>query len=804
MSAWRSRPSVTSLVVLGFGLLSLAALADVLLVAGDHVVSSREADTFFYFLRVRRFAVAQILQGNLPLWNPHIFAGVPFLGGWQSALFYPPNVLYLLLPLGWAVNLDVALHVFLFGVFSFAWIRGRGVSVPAAFYGGVSMMFCGAVSVRILAGQLTVLAAACWTPLVLLAAERLLARPTPGWTLLGIAAVTLQILAGYPFYVFASGLWVALTVALRLRTCEQRTRSLGALAALAGVPLLLGAVQLWPALATSAESLRGEGVPYWFASSFSLPLENLATTVVPALFGDTPNTFYWGKWKYWDVCAFLGLVSMVLAVHGALLRGASRQRRFAALFAALGLLLALGKWTPVFPVLFEWVPGFDRFRAPSKYLLHVSLFVSLLAAIGLDGWLRRPNGARLAAAATGVLAGIFALGAFWIQGQSFGDEGSGWSRVVAAVVGPDTLVDLGLGSVEELLTPDFLAETGSNAASSLWIAAATSAAAALLLALRPRWPAATWLLALLGIGEVFAFAQAHHDRFALREIERPDLERFYEEHPGDYRVLDAEGRNHVMDVGRLAVWGYDPVQLDRYGRFMASIKSGRVLHPDYQLPIMVDQDRYHPVLRLVRCRYLVEGWSLTQPPAEFEETLPRLLLVGRHWRVRRHQALRGVFLPVFQPERVVLLEEEPVPAPAPEGAEGEVRLLEESTDHLTVEVDLPAPAILLVTDAYSTGWRAIDESADPPAELRVLPADYVLRAVALPAGRRRVRLEYAPAAYRLGAPVSLASLGITLGGAALWLCRGRSRRLGPAGPAPDPPRIRPATTSGTVRKSSAR
>src|SRR5687767_6587681 len=42
----------------------------------------------------REFAMSEFAQGRFPLWNPYNGAGAPLLANYQSALLYPPHVLY--------------------------------------------------------------------------------------------------------------------------------------------------------------------------------------------------------------------------------------------------------------------------------------------------------------------------------------------------------------------------------------------------------------------------------------------------------------------------------------------------------------------------------------------------------------------------------------------------------------------------------------------------------------------------------------------------------------------------------------
>jgi hypothetical protein len=53
---------------------------------------------------------ALVAHGELPLWNPYAFSGIPLLGDGQTAMFYPPNWLFFLVPGRAALNYDVMLQ----------------------------------------------------------------------------------------------------------------------------------------------------------------------------------------------------------------------------------------------------------------------------------------------------------------------------------------------------------------------------------------------------------------------------------------------------------------------------------------------------------------------------------------------------------------------------------------------------------------------------------------------------------------------------------------------------------------------
>src|SRR5207248_1494328 len=100
----------------------------VLLRRTDQVLGMPGLDTATMIVPFRQFGFGEIAKGNLPLWNPHIFSGTPFLGNFQSALLYPPNWLHLVLPMATALNWGIALHVAMSGWFVSIWCRRRGIS----------------------------------------------------------------------------------------------------------------------------------------------------------------------------------------------------------------------------------------------------------------------------------------------------------------------------------------------------------------------------------------------------------------------------------------------------------------------------------------------------------------------------------------------------------------------------------------------------------------------------------------------------------------------------------------------------
>ncbi|MCU0723957.1 MAG: hypothetical protein MUC63_10160, partial [Planctomycetes bacterium] len=338
--------------------LTFLMFADVLFAGPGIVVSHGLGDTARHFVAWREFGFAEMAAGRLPLWNPHLFCGNPYFGGFQSALLYPPNLVHLVLPVGRAINVTVALHVFLFGFFTFLWVTARGVRPAGGLAAAGVAAFGGGFFAHVYAGHLAHLCAMAWAPLVLAAVDGLFARPGPRHVLLGGAALALQALAGHPQFVLLTGLAAGPYALLRLIASPRRAV---AAAGLAGILLLgagLSAAQWMTGLQESADSFRGAaGLPFDLAAEYPLPPENLLLLVAPGALGENVHVPYWGRSFLWEAQPFFGVAGLALAILGAVL-GRREHRLFSAPLAALCLVLALGDATPLFRWLYAGVPGF--------------------------------------------------------------------------------------------------------------------------------------------------------------------------------------------------------------------------------------------------------------------------------------------------------------------------------------------------------------------------------------------------------------------------------------------------------------
>ncbi|MDQ2686516.1 MAG: YfhO family protein, partial [Armatimonadota bacterium] len=350
----------------------------------------------------RAFASESLHHGFLPLWNPHQFCGTPFVANSQSAVFYPLNILFYVLPTPTAFGVSALMHLMLTGLLMFGFLRFLGLGrVPA---------LLGAVVWQISAWQVvwlalpTFLCVSAWLPLALWLMGRWAARPTAARAAALGASLGVMLLAGH------------LQIALY---CLMLTLGYGLFCAWPAVrmdksrvwPLLWGAAfalllagglaapQLLPAVELSRVSHRAGGAPTWQAYtgyvSLAMPPLALVTLFLPGFYGNPTQGTFWlpevirtngGPGAFMENACYLGVLALGLACIGAITTWRNQPAtRFFAVSALLALLLALG--TPLNALLFFGIPGFAQSGSPGRILVLWTFCAAMLAATGANALL---------------------------------------------------------------------------------------------------------------------------------------------------------------------------------------------------------------------------------------------------------------------------------------------------------------------------------------------------------------------------------------------------------------------------------
>ena len=200
-------------------------------------------DLYQWIFPQRRRLVELVHSEGLPLWDPFVNGGQPFLGEISNTALYPSAILGFVLPPVVAFNVEIVLHFLLCGLAAYLLARVLGLSRLAALVAGLVFTFCG---YTLSLGNLRVLAMPHF-PLLLLFWHLFSIERRQRWFFLAVASGALQLLAGSPELLVLS-LAVALTWSFTVVDPEPRApwRKLLAAALLSLTIAGVAAVQLLP------------------------------------------------------------------------------------------------------------------------------------------------------------------------------------------------------------------------------------------------------------------------------------------------------------------------------------------------------------------------------------------------------------------------------------------------------------------------------------------------------------------------------------------------------------------------------
>jgi hypothetical protein len=744
-------------------------------------------DSKAHFQPQLSFLAESLRSGESPFWTPYVFSGHPQIADPQSLIFSPPFLLMALLnPSPGLQALDSAVYLALLAGASaiVLYFRDRRWHEAGAIVAALSFAFGGAAAWRIQhVGQVVSVA---WLPIALWLLDRALARASWGYGLAaGVAAglmllgrdqvafLGVLVLAAYALTRIASG-WR--TGALRRAAKPLAAGALGGLLTVA-VPLVM-------TLLVAADSNRPE-ITLVEAGKGSLHPWSLLTAVIPHLFGiSRPLTDYWGPpspdWGPVDLYLarnmatfYFGMVPMLaLALVPLLWRFRARFTGVAqpdgvpvdphrgdgmflfATFAAL-MIYSLGRYTPFFGIVFQVIPGIDRFRRPADALFVACAMGSMSSGYGIHRWLQEPN-FRLSPLAKAIGAAL-----------------------VAAILAAGGALAYATGKLEASAMP--------LAAAACFIAAAMLTMI-VLRRLRDRAVLAA-AIAALALTADLGWNNAPNESTGLTpetyDVLRPDtgnaaiamLKDLTAVSRGPDRIdrvelvgVDFHWPNASLTHKLHHTLGYNPVRSAAYSKGFGA--RDHIAGPDQRLFTPLVPSYKSLLVDLAGLRYIATGipmeqvYAVAMPPSRMPQVafdpadfplvgrtqeafiyenpraLPRVLFVGNALQADFDSMLKtGRWPDGFNPRETVLLDRLINPREAEERpGPRSVRIVSYRNTEVVIEAVSENGGFVVLNDSWDDWWRV--EVNGAPAEIE--RANVMFRAVAVPAGTATVRFVYRP------------------------------------------------------------
>ena len=726
-------------------------------------------DAFVFHLPIKQHMVERFSAGELPQWFPYEALGRPFIGTAATGLFHPFTVLYFLLPAPDAYRASSLLSCLLGALGAYALGRTLNFSRAGALVAGIAFTLSGYLVSAL--DNIVYLYSLCMLPLFLAALEKAF-RASRAWSV-GPAAIWASVFlngdvqTGY-YYGFIALLWAAARAPSSHRNALRRLLLAGSLA------VLLAGIQLGPAAAVFMGSNRAQ--PEQFhkeALAWSTHPLRLVTVVAAPVGGsadpaDVGRVFFDNPKKgVWAESLYLGIPVTGLALLGIWHR---RDLWSLALLGGLALILALGRFGKLYELFYHIIPLWSAFRYPEKLIGVVSFASAIFAGAGFD-----------------------ALRA--------GQERS-WPWLVTAILCAGGGLALRTDTVSAWTAAHFdapqalaLAMTDSAGLGFLFSAVASLGVWLVVIGARQRGLRQKLLLACLVMIIALDLSRANLGVYRTGPAEAasftPPLAAALRARegslaPGRFRlisILDSQYRA-PQRIYRLFGNNADTVErrqalyMEHNAQFHVETVSSYL--PGYRsaLAAMFHQQVGTEVAARFNVAYYI-GHSAHFRDPQFAQALVAsvadydLMLVKnpipakpRAYLSRRPDPLGApvdpaslLTRPDFLSGEVDVIETSAETVPGP--TQGGLAVIERyDPEDVRVRVETPQPAVLILLDAFDKGWTA---TLDGGAELPILRANALVRAVIVPAGAHAVTFRYETPLLRAGAIASFAGALLCLG-----------------------------------------
>lgn len=691
-------------------------------------------------------------RGELPFWNPYSCCGVPFLAQFNTLSLYPLSIIYLILPLAWALPFFCLLHLFLGGMGAYFLAERWTGSRAGAALAGVVFAFNGlALNFLMWPSHIATFA---WIPWVIYLTER-------GWREGGrrlvpaALAAAMEVLGGGPESILFT--WLIL-LGLALVETGRGSRPWATLVrrflAVGFLAVGLAAAQVLPFADFALHCSRNTR---FAASEWSMPAWGWGNFLVPMF-----QTWRWLDMsvqldQYWTSSYYVGVGIIFLAAM-AVWRNRGWRVWLLAGFLFASMVLALGDHGFVYLWLRKAVPFLGLFRFPIKFVIITSALFPVLAAFAIGQYEKEPPS----------------------PARSWRAEAIGAAAMVVSVV-----VLLWFARYRPVISSSFSA-TLNNALTRLGFLAAFLVALWFFV-MRPELRAR----AVLALAVICWF-----DLATAMPWQNPTL------NPSVYQP----------DLGRLAAKMKPPLPALGESRLMMSVESASRVYnepqKDLRTTYLIDREVFlsdcnildglpkvdgffslylrecDKVLWLIEARHGAELESLEDFLGVAQTTAPGHIY---EWRPR----------PTYQP--IVTAGQEPVFADdetalnaigrtnidlrhviyLPEAAKSVVTAKREPGAHITgkqflanydsFQVETPAPALVFLTQAFYHNWEALVDGQAVP----LWRADYAFQALQVPAGKHVVTLRYQDRMFWIGTLLT----GLTAGLCLLIWVRGKGAKV---------------------------
>ncbi|AXJ01955.1 hypothetical protein CYPRO_2714 [Cyclonatronum proteinivorum] len=728
--------------------------------------------------------------GEEPLWAENMFSGMP-----AFIVSYMRTVPHADVIFSWLVTIfpAAALWVMLVGIYLF--LLRLKLHPLAAVTGAVILGLTTYMPIIVGAGHNAKVYALAFIPWMFYG-YMLLTR-SRHW-LLGLAvfalAANLEFRAGHPqvtyifLYLFFIW-WVYDTIrAYRSKTLPAWMRKTGLIAAAALLALAANIQPYWSIYEYSPYSIRGgsdaeerSGLALDYAMAWSHGWFELTTLAVPGIMGgSSAEGLYWGPKIMTSGPHYLGALAIMLVLL-ALFKVKSGLKWVFLSGAVLSALFALGEHFMAFNALFfDYMPLFNKFRAPEKWLMLTTFSLGMLAALGANWLFQTERSGEITRLKDALWPSAAALGIglilFFAAANQLSFTKEGERQLIMNQIAQANQVDVNDPRVADV-AGQILAEfrldrqdlaLGDTTRFLLYTAAGIGLLAAFTAAKLPAYLVIVLMIALLtadlsSVGQRYIPAESKMDQFITQEdfLERQRrpfhtfIQQEQQSRDYPYRVfpIDQNPFNNAIPAYFFpSVGGYTGAKLNRY---QDAIDNAFFVPPGLNFGL----------LDMLNVRYITASADFQFPefPVVFEDesgvvmenrgVLPKVFVPANIKAVDRPaEALEFISAPFFSADiRSVIEKSEDELLPHRADPRADFTITQYNAREISFSMTRTEPGYIAISEMfYPAGWRAYVNGEEQP----IYAMNFLLRGLHLTAGEHDVQLVFEPRSHYLGSVLS--------------------------------------------------
>lgn len=365
------------------------------------------------FIPWRLEGMEQLSNGIFPLWNSSNGLGSPLMANYQTAFFYPPGwVINLIGLLGgsggiaWGYTLMLAIHAG-WASLGMAYLVKRYTNNPLSMVLSAIAYSLGSYFIA-RAGFFPMVWVGAWFPWMMVSIAHDIEQRRRIWKIkkfpfASVLVISAALLAGHAQLCWYMLLFTFFWMLFIIKGSEGRSQILKRILAFCGYAafaVAISAVQLFPTAELLLNSQRAGSVAYESGLAYSFWPWRLITYFAPDFFGNPGYGNWNGYGSFWEDAVYIGIIPIFMALGTIKLlfkkenQETNRNKKDTIFFwvmVLIGIVFALGKNTPIFSFFYKYIPTFDMFNAPARYMLWAHMSFCLLAAIGISQW-KTPTG----------------------------------------------------------------------------------------------------------------------------------------------------------------------------------------------------------------------------------------------------------------------------------------------------------------------------------------------------------------------------------------------------------------------------